>query len=302
MAKPLGTGRGKLKPPASKLLRSEFSFDNVGLIMTKSIKSAKREPTDDDIRIALEKSKWGKTFTTDFLNKADMNTRITYLRLHGYFEMLEGVGDIFMAASETVDYSDLGGFVKVSLLDRAFGNYFAFVRLSTSGQLTESYVLLRACIESALYAFNIHNNPELVKIWLNRHKNAQSKKDSQNLFKPGVILSNLIQTNQSLGKNIKSDYEWCIDFGAHPNERAVIQNLKVTGRKMSFSLLNTTEGVFQGCLSMCATCGVNTLKLFNLIYPDDFKKFNAEERIQAIQEQMKRIAPEISYKLRSKSP
>ena len=70
-----------------------------------------------------------------------MNTRITYLNLQGYFEMLEGVGDIFKMACDTVGCSDLSNFVTLFLLQRAYGSYLAAVRLSSSGQLTESYVL-----------------------------------------------------------------------------------------------------------------------------------------------------------------
>jgi hypothetical protein len=216
--------------------------------------------------------------------------------------MLEGVGDIFKAACDTVGYSDLSNFVTVLLLHRACGNYFASVRLSSSGQLPESYVLLRACIENALYAFNVYSDPKLAKTWLNRHKNAQSKRASQNLFKPGVILSNLIKTNQSLGQGVKKDYDFCIDLGAHPNERSVTSHLRFTGKEMSSSLFNTTEGIFKACLLMCVTCGLNTIRVFNLIYTDDFKKINVEQRIQTILGQFRRIAPEVSYKLRAKKP
>jgi hypothetical protein len=75
--------------------------------MITSQKPLGREPSDDEIISAIKKTKWGKTFTTDFLNKADENTRITYLKLPGYFEMLEGVGDIFKAACDNVDHYDL---------------------------------------------------------------------------------------------------------------------------------------------------------------------------------------------------
>jgi len=271
--------------------------------MTTSQKPIGREPSDDEIRSALEKTKWGKTFTTEFLQKADENTRITYLNLPGYFEMLEGVSDIFMEASDTVGYSNLSNFVTELLMHRACGNYLASVRLSSSGQLPESYLQLRACIESALYAFNVYSDPKLAQVWLDRHKDSKSRKESSKQFKPIFILSKLEQVNQSLERYVKSGYELCIDSGAHPNERSVTTSLSFAGGKMALDLFNTTqEGIFRMCLSMCVTCGLDTIKIFNLIYPDDFKKFNAEERIQAIQAQFQRIAPEVSSKLRSKSP
>ena len=265
--------------------------------MTDSQKPTGREPTDDEIRIALEKTKWGKTYLTNFLHSADRNTRITYLKLMGYFEMLESVGDIFKAALDNVGYLDGSSGVIALLLGGACRNYLAAVRLSSSGQLTESYAQLRACIEDALYAFNIYRAPELARTWLDRHKGEKSRKDSLNSFKPGTILNELTLTNQSLGKNIKREYENCIDYGAHPNERSVTPNLTFTGSGISVALLNTTEGIFQACLLTCVRCGVEAIEVFKMIYPDDFKKFNVEQRIEAIHKQYSRISPEIRYKL-----
>ncbi|MFH1370064.1 MAG: hypothetical protein ABII09_02080 [Planctomycetota bacterium] len=256
-------------------------------------------PADDEIRAALDKTKWGKTYLTEFLLSADINTRITYLKRNGYFEMLENLGDIFISASENVGYSDNSSFVIALLLGRACGNYFATVRLSSSGQLSEAYVQLRTCIESALYAFNIHSERSSAQVWLDRHKSNKSRKVSLNLFKPGVIMSRLEQTNQSLGQETKRDYEHCIDYGAHPNERSVSSNLNISGGKISLILLNTTEGIFEFCLSACVMCGLDVVKIFNLIYPDDFKKFNADQRMQSIQLQFGRIAPGVSFALRA---
>jgi hypothetical protein len=194
----------------------------------------------------------------------------------------------------------VSSYITLLLLGRSCGNYFAAVRLSSSGQSPESYLQLRACIESALYAFNIYSDPKLAKIWINRHKNAQSRRDSQNSFKPSLILNKLIQANHSLGQKVKKDYERCIDYGAHPVERSVSSNLSITREKISIKLLNTTDGILQACLLACVICGLDAIKVFNLIYPNDFNKFNVELRIQAIQDQFGRTAPEVSYKLKAK--
>jgi hypothetical protein len=267
--------------------------------MAVSKKVTEHIPTDDELRSALEKTKWGKTYLTEFLRSADVNTRITYLNLKGYFEMLENIGDIFKLASDSVGYFDESNFVMALLLGRACGNYFAAVRLSSSGQLAESYVQLRAFIEDALYAFNIHSEHTLAKVWLDRHENDKSRKEAIRLFGPKNILDKLEQVDRKLGQETKSDYEYCIDYGAHPNERSVSSNLNLASGKISLVLLNTNTGIFHVCLLMCVMCGLNAFRIFNLIYPDDFKKFNAEQRMQNIQDQFGRIAPGNIYILRS---
>jgi hypothetical protein len=115
-----------------------------------------------------------------------------------------------------------------------------------------------------------------------------------------VILDKLKQMDSTLGRETAKDYECCIDYGAHPNERAVSSNISISGGKISLDLLNTQEGLLQGCLLACVMCGLNVVRIFNLIYPDDFKKFNAEQRIQNIQAQFGRIAPGNICVLRSK--
>lgn len=267
--------------------------------MAASKKVTEHIPTDDELRSALEKTKWGKTYLTEFLHSAETNVKITYVKLRGYFEMLENLADIFKTGSDCVGYSDIGSFVVASLFGRAWGNYFAAVRLSSSGQLPESYVQLRACIENALYAFNIHNDPKLGQVWFNRHKDDKSRKNSIKLFSPKIILDKLEQVYKKLGQETAKDYERCIDYGAHPNERSVSTNLNLSGGKISLRLLNTNTGIFQACLLMCVMCGLNAFRIFNLIYPDDFKKFNAEQRMQNIQAQFGRIAPGNIYVLRS---
>jgi hypothetical protein len=259
-------------------------------------------PTDDEIRATLKKTKWGETYLTKFLHSAERNIQISYIKLKGHFEMLESIGDIFELASENIGYSDsnISSSVIALLFGRACGNYFAAIRLSSSGQLAESYVQLRACIEDALYAFNIHKEPMLAQVWLDRHKDDKARKNSKKSFSLKNILDKLEQIDKKLGQETAKHYEKCIDYGAHPNERSVFPNMDIIPNgKISLKLFNTSEGVFEGCLLMCVMCGLDAIKIFNLIYPDDFKKFNADQRIQNIQSQFNQIAPGVIIALRN---
>jgi len=255
-------------------------------------------PDDAELTNVLSKTKWGKTYLTKFLDSAEKNIRISYVKLKGYFEMFENLGELLKAAVETVGYSDEKSFAIASLLGRVCGNYFAAVRLSTSGQLPECYAQLRVCIENALYAVNIHNDPTLAKVWFDRHLCDKSRKESVKLFRPSDILDKLKQFNQKLGNETARDYEGCIDFGAHPNEKSVTSNLSLSGGKISLDLLNTQKGMFEACLLVCVMCGLDAIRIFNLIYPKEFKGINADQRIQNIQEQFTRITPGPVYELR----
>ena len=48
---------------------------------------------------------------------------------------------------------------------RAHAAYFAAVRLSISGQVAEAYMVIRKCIENALYGFYLSKNPDDCQIF-----------------------------------------------------------------------------------------------------------------------------------------
>lgn len=255
-------------------------------------------PSEAELQSEIDKTKWGQTYLTDFLARAQANVRITYLNLKGYFEMLESLGELFKLACESVRYSDRNGFAKACLLGRASGSLFAAVRLSSSGQLSECYTQLRACIESALYAFNMHINQANGQVWLDRHENEVSRKACVKAFSPKKILDALKIMSPSLGRSIGVHYERCIDFGAHPNERSVSTNLNLSNGKISLRLLNTERGMFHACLLICVACGVDVMKAFALLYPNEFTAINAQIRIGNIEQQYARIAPGPLYDLK----
>ena len=212
---------------------------------------SKYVPTDKELESTIQKSKWGRTRLTSFLPDAHKNTLITYLKQPGYFEMLNNLGELLDSANVCLTYSDsdLSTIVIVSLFGRACGNFFAAVSLATSGQLTESYAQLRVCIENAFYASYIKSQPSLAKVWGDRHQSDQSKKKCIDSFRIGDMIRSLESQNLKLGQRAKKEYDTCIDFGAHPNERSVIPNLKVAeGCPLKLQLLNVDPGLFGACL------------------------------------------------------
>jgi hypothetical protein len=70
-------------------------------------------------------------------------------------------------------------------LPRSHASHLGAVRLVLSGQLPESYMLLRGCLENALYGFYISGRPGIFEIWLRRHDDEQSKDRVKNQFQIG---------------------------------------------------------------------------------------------------------------------
>jgi hypothetical protein len=179
--------------------------------------------------------------------------------------------------------------------------YFGAVRLSCSGQMSETWALLRACLENSLYAFYIAQNPELAEVWMKRHDSAKRKKKCKTVFAVGAIWKALEKKSWSVAEEAKSLYETSIDFGAHPNERSVIPNLqeKEDGSGYSLRILNPDEASMRASMSTTILTASCVFRIFALIFPDEFKQPNLAVKISNLNSQMKPLALQASARLKA---
>ena len=263
---------------------------------------AKYIPTDEEVEATIRKSKWGESYLTRFLADAHKNILIAYVKQRGYFEMLHNLGVLLEKLNAWLTYSDsdLSSFVVLSLFARACGNFFAAVRLAASGQLTESYAQLRVCIENALYASYIRSKPGLAQVWADRHQSEEKRKKCRDSFKISSMIENLQSQSRALAKRVKKEYDTCIDFGAHPNERSVVPNLQMAKNgSLRHYLFNTEPGVYGACLLAVVSMALSVVEIFEKVYPNEFKEINGRQRVQTIQDQYMRIAPGVVVALKS---
>jgi hypothetical protein len=153
---------------------------------------------------------------------------------------------------------------------RAHSAFLASCRLSLSGQVAESYVVQRSCIEAGLYGLYMSRNRAKAAIWLDRHQNEESRSRCREEFKTRKLLACLRAESSQLGARISELYEHTIDFGAHPNERALMTNLNLAEGEeiVQFELqyLKVDNDWFPLCLRTTAKVGVRVLEIFERIY------------------------------------
>jgi hypothetical protein len=99
------------------------------------------------------------------------------------------------------------------------GHYFfrACASLVFAGQPTPIYPLLRASLESCLYAVMITSKPELENVWLRRNKDDASKEACKKEFTANKTFRLLETQYTDLAKICRQFYDLYIDYGAHPN-------------------------------------------------------------------------------------
>lgn len=167
--------------------------------------------------------------------------------------------------------------VPTFLMLRAISSYRAAVMMSLCLP-TDSFPLQRSCLESSGYAQLIAVTPELSKLWLTREEDEKSRRR----FTHGAVRDAIGSADAYLAKVYQTLYERTIDFGAHPNEKAVTGNLmreSVGTENIRFLLLPGDGLMLDHAMRTCAQIGLCALKVLNLIFVDQFAKLNIKERI-----------------------
>ncbi|MHC4458743.1 MAG: hypothetical protein ACYS0I_16985, partial [Planctomycetota bacterium] len=243
--------------------------------------------SNNELKAHLESLKWGKSSLSEYIEAAYKNILASYVNLNPYFKLLEDVCRIFQKAQSFISCGNEKEIIIASLINRSLGSFVSSVRLGASGQLTESYAQLRLCLEYALYAFYMNQDPNRIQIWNNRKKDI---KLFLNTFRPVLMRKELKDENPKIGNSAETLYNKSIEYGAHPNLWGVAPTLKASEDGV-MSLILCADGVeMGGCLILSTDFGLTVLSIFNLIYPEQFKKGNIPIMIENARKTFKPMA------------
>jgi len=132
--------------------------------------------------------------------------------------------------------------VENMLLVNAYSLYLSAVRIALSGQSPPVFAVLRACLESALYAVIAAQSEANCTIWIQRKQNL---KKCRKIFKKETATKYLEDFDPNLAGCVNESYDALIDFGAHPNPRSVLGHMsfdtKDEGELVKFTFLHHVE-------------------------------------------------------------
>ena len=120
-----------------------------------------------NVRTSQPPPRWGADPLSEFIDNALANVFATFVHKPIQYKHILDVDSCFYKVASNL--SNPTDFVAAFLLLRSHSAYRAACRLALSGQATESYVVLRSCLEYAIYALHIDKNPFLAELWLKRH-------------------------------------------------------------------------------------------------------------------------------------
>ena len=167
--------------------------------------------------------------------------------------------------------SELGAYLFI----RCHAAFRTSAGLASAGQAVESYVMDRAVLEYAAYGYYLSSDDELGVAWLKRHDGKAEFQRTRDAFQFWKIQSAVESVDPKVGEALKALYQRTIDFGAHPNERAVTTNLgmaRESGRRTMDNVTFHGDGdALDLALRTAAQCGVCALDILGRAFPERFE-------------------------------
>ncbi len=231
---------------------------------------------------------WGDDSLTKLLYNAHFNILTIDAKLRIISQRLKEIHEAFEAV---IEYARSVSNVSFNhfMFHRAHSAYFAGFRLSTAGQCSESYMVLRGCLELALYTFHFHKTPGGAEKWLRRHDDEDSMRAVKKEFRPSEMLKILANKDSELGEIAKQLYDYCIDYGAHPNEKGLTSSIDMNEEDSAkvYSLIYLNKGnslAMKWALKMTAEVGVCCLMIFAHIFPEHFLKSGVSAQLAGLRQ------------------
>jgi hypothetical protein len=216
---------------------------------------------------------WGDDELSKFLDRAHQNQYATFWKKRDARTKLIAIDAQF--AKVTKGWLNPKSEIAAMLFIRCHGAYRTACGLAMSGQAAECYVQCRSVLEYAAYAVHINRNPSLEKVWLDRHQGDADMKASKKAFQHVGVSESVTGANRDAAERFEKMYQWAIDVGGHPNERAVTANMKMTkepDRREMLAILQHGDGPqLDMALKTTAQCGMIALELFETIYGAKFE-------------------------------
>jgi len=215
---------------------------------------------------------WGNDEVTAFIDNARLNSFASYANLRSEYAKLSEIDAIFRKLVESL-LNTKDWFAAFFLL-RAHSAFLAGTHLGMSGQTAETYASLRLCLENALYGLYLSQNPGSRATWLRRHKSEEARQRVKSEFTNQKLFGHLRALDGKEAVVAKHLYERCIDYGAHPNERALTVSLKRETRADAVEFrvvyLSADSVVVRACLKTATQVGASVLGIFRLVFRGRF--------------------------------
>ncbi|MBN2584048.1 MAG: hypothetical protein JXL80_13365 [Planctomycetes bacterium] len=223
---------------------------------------------------------WGESALSRFMEDMHHNSFATHANRPPLFARWCSIDETFTLA-EKCEFSrrDESRFILPFFLNRSHSAFRGGVHLCSGGMTTETYILARACLENACYAFLIHDDKDKAWVWAKRGDTDEDTKKCRKVFTMPAAGEAIAKCHEPLFRWSRRLYDRTIEYGAHPNVNGLLTTASV-GEDLSFVQMAApgTQAWQWGAQSLCEVA-VCVLRLFEIIFESEFRKSGTSQRI-----------------------
>ena len=169
------------------------------------------------------------------------------------------------------------------LLARSRSAFRCSCMVAMSGQSVEAYMSMRGCLEAALYALHIENNPKLGQVWLDRDDGKEARDACRQAFWHSEVQKTLREKSEVLCTAMSQLYEMTIDLGAHPNKRSITDGLRIDkdldNKTITLQYLVGDPYQLTEAFKAISAVGICALYILQLARTDYFKQLGIDSLI-----------------------
>jgi hypothetical protein len=225
---------------------------------------------------------WEKDALSQFLQLAYNNQLVTAGRKPAPFYRLTAIDGLFLRIAQHI--INPRNPTATNLFYRAHSAFRAACATAMAGQVTETFVLTRSCLEYAAYALHIQENPGYDLVWWARNQSAKHKKAAITSFALGRLRETIEKHDKRLAAVFDELYERTIDFGAHPNQSGVASSLSIDEGPERVAIVQAylhADGLqMDHALKTTAQVGICALRITQFMMPDKFMLLGVQDGIR----------------------
>jgi hypothetical protein len=157
---------------------------------------------------------WGNDELAKFLDMTRSNVFASFVQTPQHYAKLLDVDSAFLCICKNL--TDPPDFWAPLFLLKAHSSYRAAVGLAMAGQAPEAFMVMRGCLESALYGLYINRNKHAFEIWVKRNDSEEAKRAVRKEFTVAAMWKCLKSVDEKLQDEAQTLYERTIDLGRAP--------------------------------------------------------------------------------------
>lgn len=231
---------------------------------------------------------WGGDSLSEYFEQAYRNRHATFARKRDWHAKLAAIDAAFVAiGTEWKERNGHAGHLLAAMLFvRSHGAFRTAAEHALAGQIAETYPEVRAGLEYAAYGLHIAQNAPLAETWMRRHDDEATLRAVRNEFTVANVRASIAKLDAKAAGVFEKLYQRAIDFGAHPNERAMTASLTIKetagGKEYQQQQLHGDGLMMDHALKTTAQAGVCSLEILQGAFPDRFREVGVADGLQVL--------------------